>query len=79
LFAAGYAACFHSALKLVASKEKASLGESVVTAEVNVHPTPESQIEIQQPIGATDMAVTSFARGYGGCRVNRGVAHKKLL
>lgn len=42
LFAAGYAACFHSALKLVAGKEKAALGESTVTAQVNVHPAPDN-------------------------------------
>ena len=32
LFAAGYAACFHSALRLVAGREHAALGDSTVTA-----------------------------------------------
>ncbi|CDG19764.1 Organic hydroperoxide resistance protein-like 2 [Xenorhabdus poinarii G6] len=41
LFAAGYAACFHSALKLVADREKISLGETTVNAQVNVHPTDD--------------------------------------
>ncbi|GAB3582065.1 organic hydroperoxide resistance protein [Amycolatopsis endophytica] len=36
LFAAGYAACFHSALQLVARKAEVSLGESTVTAEVGI-------------------------------------------
>ena len=36
LFAAGYAACFHSALQLVARKEKIRLTDSSVTAEVGI-------------------------------------------
>ncbi|MFI9810624.1 organic hydroperoxide resistance protein [Saccharothrix variisporea] len=38
LFAAGYAACFHSALKLVARHGKVALGETTVTAKVNLGP-----------------------------------------
>ena len=38
LFAAGYAACFHSALRLVASREHVSLGDSTVTAQVGIGP-----------------------------------------
>ncbi|RBY88788.1 organic hydroperoxide resistance protein [Blastococcus sp. TF02A-26] len=36
LFAAGYAACFHSALKLVAGQKKLKLTDSAVTAEVGI-------------------------------------------
>ena len=36
LFATGYAACFHSALKLVASQEKVDVSESAVTARVGI-------------------------------------------
>ncbi len=36
LFAAGYSACFHSALQLVARQAKVSLQDSTVTAEVSV-------------------------------------------
>ncbi len=36
LFAAGYAACFHSALQAVARREKVSVRESTVTAEVGI-------------------------------------------
>jgi osmotically inducible protein OsmC len=36
LFAAGYSACFHSALQLVARQAKVALPESTVTAEVSV-------------------------------------------
>ncbi|MFI9640079.1 organic hydroperoxide resistance protein [Micromonospora sp. NPDC051925] len=36
LFAAGYAACFHSALRLVARRAKADVAGSVVEAEVGI-------------------------------------------
>jgi lipoyl-dependent peroxiredoxin len=36
LFAAGYAACFHSALKLVARQEKVDVDESAITARVGI-------------------------------------------
>jgi Ohr subfamily peroxiredoxin len=38
LFAAGYTACFHSALKLVARKQQVALSDSAVTAEVGIGP-----------------------------------------
>jgi osmotically inducible protein OsmC len=38
LFAAGYASCFHSALKLIAGRQKANVNGSVVTAEVGIGP-----------------------------------------
>jgi Ohr subfamily peroxiredoxin len=38
LFAAAYAACFHSALRLVAGRDHASLGDSTVTAQVGIGP-----------------------------------------
>ncbi|GAA4553047.1 organic hydroperoxide resistance protein [Pseudonocardia xishanensis] len=38
LFAAGYAACFHSALKMVAGKQKAPITDSSVSAEVGIGP-----------------------------------------
>ncbi|WP_300603220.1 organic hydroperoxide resistance protein [Trebonia sp.] len=38
LFAAAYAACFHSALRLVAGREHTSLGDSTVTAQVGIGP-----------------------------------------
>ncbi|GAA4722895.1 organic hydroperoxide resistance protein [Phytohabitans rumicis] len=39
LFAAGYAACFHSALKLVARQAKVDATGSTVTARVGIGPT----------------------------------------
>jgi lipoyl-dependent peroxiredoxin len=38
LFAAGYAACFHSALKRMASQAHAAIADSAVTAEVGIGP-----------------------------------------
>ncbi|WP_432508770.1 organic hydroperoxide resistance protein [Kineococcus auxinigenes] len=38
LFAAGYAACFHSALKSVARERGSTLTDSAVTAEVGIGP-----------------------------------------
>jgi Ohr subfamily peroxiredoxin len=41
LFAAGWASCFHSALKAVAAQQKTQLSDSAVTVEVGVEKTPE--------------------------------------
>jgi lipoyl-dependent peroxiredoxin len=41
LFAAGWASCFHSAVKAVAAQQKVRFTDSAVVAEVQVHPTPE--------------------------------------
>ncbi|GAA4663917.1 MULTISPECIES: organic hydroperoxide resistance protein [Amycolatopsis] len=41
LFAAGWASCFHSAVKAVAAQRKVDVSDSAVVAEVQVHPTPE--------------------------------------
>jgi osmotically inducible protein OsmC len=38
LFAAGYAACFHSALKLVGRRQKVSVDGTTVTARVGIGP-----------------------------------------
>jgi lipoyl-dependent peroxiredoxin len=48
LFAAGYAACFHGAVQLVARKSKIELTDSTVTAEVSF---------IKQESGAFGLAV----------------------
>jgi len=46
LFAAGYASCFHNALKLVARKEKVDVNESAVTARVGLGATESGAFEI---------------------------------
>jgi len=38
LFAAGYAACFHTALRYAAHRESTELGDSTVTAQVGIGP-----------------------------------------
>ncbi len=38
LFAAGYAACFHSALKMIAGQRKLAITDSSVSAEVGIGP-----------------------------------------
>ncbi len=38
LFAAGYAACFHSALKSVAARQKITLTDTAITADVGIGP-----------------------------------------
>ena len=42
LFAAGYAACFHSALRAIAGRDRGSLGDSTVTAQVGIGPDGDS-------------------------------------
>jgi Ohr subfamily peroxiredoxin len=42
LFAAGYAACFHSALRIVARRAKVDPGDSTVSAEVGIGPEGEA-------------------------------------
>ncbi|WP_182525108.1 organic hydroperoxide resistance protein [Nocardioides dongkuii] len=55
LFAAGYAACFHSALRLVAGQAKADTTDSEVVADVSVNPTETGgfqlsvQLEVSLP------------------------------
>ncbi|WP_040788274.1 organic hydroperoxide resistance protein [Nocardia paucivorans] len=41
LFAAGWASCFHSALKAVAANRKVTITDSAVVAEIGLHPTQE--------------------------------------
>jgi osmotically inducible protein OsmC len=42
LFAAGYAACFHSALRLVSRRAKVDPGESTIVARVGIGPEGEA-------------------------------------
>jgi Ohr subfamily peroxiredoxin len=60
LFALGYSACFHSALKLVASKGQALISDSAVTAEVALHPREDGgfklAVALHVEIGGVDQA-----------------------
>ncbi|RGE20352.1 organic hydroperoxide resistance protein [Leucobacter sp. wl10] len=46
LFAAGWASCFHSALKMVAAQHKAPIADSTVTAEVSLTKTDEGGLAL---------------------------------
>ncbi len=50
LFAAGWAACFHSAVKLIASQKKITLSDSAIVAEVSLHPTAEGGFSLAASI-----------------------------
>ena len=47
LFAAGYAACFHSALQTIARKDKVELGDSSVGALVGIGPNGEGGYQLE--------------------------------
>ncbi len=53
LFAAGYSACFQSALGVVARKENADISGSTVTAEVGMGRTPEGGFGLTVALRAT--------------------------
>ena len=61
LFAAGYASCFHSALKLVARREKLNADESAVTARVGLGMNEEGgfniAVELEAELPDIDRAV----------------------
>jgi lipoyl-dependent peroxiredoxin len=60
LFAAGYAACFHSALKLVARQEGLAVTDSAVTAEVGIGATESGgfglTVALEVEVGGIDQA-----------------------
>src|SRR5687768_14960205 len=60
LFAAGYAACFHSAMKVVATREKADVTGSEVSASVGLGMTPAGgfglAVELDVSLPALDRA-----------------------
>lgn len=58
LFAAGYAACFHGALKLVAGKEKISMLHSIVTAKVGIGPNDAGGLSLEVDMTANIPGVT---------------------
>jgi Ohr subfamily peroxiredoxin len=60
LFAAGYAACFHSALRLVGGKEHADLTDSAVAAKVHLGQLDSTgfglAVELEIALPALDLA-----------------------
>ncbi len=53
LFASGYAACFHSALQLVARNQKADLGDSSVGALVHIGPNDQGGFQLAVELEVT--------------------------
>lgn len=60
LFAAGYAACFHSALQRVAQLQKIAISDSAVTAEVGIGARADGgfglQVGLSVELGGVDQA-----------------------
>jgi osmotically inducible protein OsmC len=52
LFATGYAACFHSALKVGAGREKIDVSDSAVTARVGIGPNDDGGFELRVDLEA---------------------------
>ena len=73
LFAAGYAACFHSALKLVAGKAKADTTDSEVVADVSLGMLETggfgltANIEVSLPALERDVAEQIVAQAHQVC------------
>ncbi|KZF03247.1 MAG: organic hydroperoxide resistance protein [Rhodococcus sp. (in: high G+C Gram-positive bacteria)] len=53
LFAAGYAACFHSALQLVARQAKADITDSAVGARVGIGPNDAGGFQLEVTLEVT--------------------------
>lgn len=73
LFAAGYAACFHSALKVVAGKDTASVEGSEVSASVGIGPNDAGgfglavELDVSLPNLDRDAAEALVARAHEVC------------
>jgi osmotically inducible protein OsmC len=52
LFAAGYAACFHSALKTVARARKITLADTAITVDVGIGPNGQGGYQLTAAIEA---------------------------
>jgi lipoyl-dependent peroxiredoxin len=89
LFAAGFAACFHSALQLVARKSKQDIGSSSVTARVGLGAVEggkgyglEVNLQVSAPALDRDQAATLVAQADAVCpysnatRGNIAVTHE---
>jgi len=72
LFAAGYASCFHSALKLIAMREKVDVSESAITARVGLGATEiyfnlEVELEAELPNVERSVAEKLVAEAHKVC------------
>ncbi len=73
LFALGYAACFHSALKVVAGFDKSDVSDSEVSATVGIGQTPEGgfglevALDVSIPNIPADQALALVDRAHEVC------------
>ncbi|WP_284974343.1 MULTISPECIES: organic hydroperoxide resistance protein [unclassified Arthrobacter] len=74
LFAAGYAACFHSALRMVGRKERVDLSDSAVAAKIHFGALPDSEgyglaaeLEIALPALDRETAEKLMAKAHQVC------------
>ena len=73
LFALGYAACFHSALKVVAGFDQSDVSDSEVSATVGIGQTPEGgfglevALDVSIPNLAADQAQALVERAHEVC------------
>ncbi|MFI6781753.1 organic hydroperoxide resistance protein [Micromonospora sp. NPDC050276] len=73
LFAAGYAACFHSALRVVARRVKADVTGSVVGAEVGIGPNGSGgfgltvQLVVDLPAASREVAEQLIEQAHQVC------------
>lgn len=79
LFAAGYAACFHSALQMVARQAKAELGDSSVGAQVGIGPNGDGgfaldvTLEVVIPSLPKEQAKKLAAQAHGVCPYSNAI------
>jgi lipoyl-dependent peroxiredoxin len=87
LFAAGYAACFHSALKIVAQRDKLDVSDSEVSATVGIGMLPsggfglEVELDVHVPALDQEAAQALVARAHEVCpysNATRGNIEVKL-
>lgn len=73
LFAAGYAACFHSALRLVAGRTGIDVTGSAVSATVSLHPTDAGgfglgvELDVSLPNASPEDARIAVDRAHEVC------------
>ena len=87
LFAAGYAACFHSALRLVAGQQGVDVSDSEVSATVGIGTTATGgfgltvELDVHLPNAAPDAAERAVAAAHEVCpysNATRGNVDVKL-
>jgi len=79
LFAAGYAACFNSALQLVARREKLTITDSSVTARVGIGPNLQGfklkvSLLVEMPGVGREQAERLVAKAHEVCPYSNAIA-----